>query len=205
MNQAKKFGPPGTLNNRLPVHAKEFVFFDKKTGARRFEVKASKDGSVSMDQAVNMLAIYCVARHHLPRDFQVMVMAEEKLVDDLRRRSLKLMRTCSDAMTRMPLSRRQYQVLTGISQDLSNKEIGARLNLSERTIKFHVSAMLEKFGVRGRADLLLEAGDCLLEQAAQGREANSESFPVAGNGAPALSNALARPRLMIPMERRVGR
>jgi len=40
-------------------------------------------------------------------------------------------------------------VLSGISQDLSNKEIAAKLSLSERTVKFHVSAMLEKFGARG--------------------------------------------------------
>jgi len=38
-----------------------------------------------MDQAVNMLAIYCVSRHQMPRDFNVMVMAGEEIVGDLMR------------------------------------------------------------------------------------------------------------------------
>jgi DNA-binding CsgD family transcriptional regulator len=205
MNHAKKFGPRSPLDNGLSVHPKQFVFFDKKTGTRRFEVKAGEDGSVSLDQAVNMLAIYCVARHQMPRDFNVMVMAGEELVDDLMRRTMKLIRTCSGAMTRLPLSRRQYQVLCGIAQRLSNKEIAARLNLSERTVKFHVSAMLEKFGVHGRADLLMEAGDCLAPEAAGGREANPESVAFLGDATPAFRGETARPRLLIPMERRAGR
>jgi len=40
---------------------------------------------------------------------------------------------------------------------LANKEIAANLNLSERTIKFHVSSLLAKFRVRGRMELVREA------------------------------------------------
>jgi DNA-binding CsgD family transcriptional regulator len=60
-------------------------------------------------------------------------------------------------MPGFPLSRRQGEVLTNIAQNLSNKEIAAKLNISVRTIKFHVSSLLEKFDVRGRVDLMLEA------------------------------------------------
>jgi DNA-binding NarL/FixJ family response regulator len=35
--------------------------------------------------------------------------------------------------------------------------IAASLNLSERTVKFHVSSLLTKFRVRGRMELLREA------------------------------------------------
>jgi DNA-binding NarL/FixJ family response regulator len=111
------------LDTNLSVHPRQFVFFDKKTGTRRFEVKAGEDGNASLDQAVNMLAIYCVARHRMPRDFNVMVMAGEEIVGDLTQRTTKLLRTCSEARTRSPLSRRQYQVLSGIARDLSNKEM----------------------------------------------------------------------------------
>ena len=52
---------------------------------------------------------------------------------------------------------RQREVLTNVAQNLSNKEIAAKLNVSVRTIKFHVSSLLEKFDVRGRVDLMLEA------------------------------------------------
>jgi hypothetical protein len=42
-------------------------------------------------------------------------------------------------------------------KSLANKEIAANLNLSERTIKFHVSSLLAKFRVRGRMELVREA------------------------------------------------
>ena len=35
------------------------------------------------------------------------------------------------------------------------KEVAERLHISERTVKFHVSNLLAKFGVRRRADLIL--------------------------------------------------
>jgi DNA-binding NarL/FixJ family response regulator len=38
---------------------------------------------------------------------------------------------------------------------MSNKEIGSKLNITERTVKYHVSSVLSKFGVRRRADLIL--------------------------------------------------
>jgi hypothetical protein len=42
-------------------------------------------------------------------------------------------------------------------RSLANKEIAVSLNLSERTVKFHVSSLLAKFRVRGRMELVREA------------------------------------------------
>jgi DNA-binding NarL/FixJ family response regulator len=53
------------------------------------------------------------------------------------------------------LSQREQEVLDALLGSLVNKEIGSRLNISERTVKFHVSNILSKFGVRRRADLIL--------------------------------------------------
>jgi len=53
------------------------------------------------------------------------------------------------------LSAREQQVLDGLLENLSNKEIGVRLNITERTVKFHVSRILAKFKVQRRADLIL--------------------------------------------------
>jgi DNA-binding NarL/FixJ family response regulator len=53
------------------------------------------------------------------------------------------------------LSRREQEVLSGLLENLANKEVADRLNISERTVKFHVSNLLAKFGVRRRADLIL--------------------------------------------------
>ncbi len=53
------------------------------------------------------------------------------------------------------LSRREQEVLDALLESQSNKEIANKLNIAERTVKFHVSNLLSKFGVRRRADLIL--------------------------------------------------
>jgi DNA-binding NarL/FixJ family response regulator len=53
------------------------------------------------------------------------------------------------------LSQREQQVLDSLLENLSNKEIASKLNISERTVKFHVSNLLAKFGVQRRADLIV--------------------------------------------------
>jgi len=57
------------------------------------------------------------------------------------------------------LSRREADVMDGLLHNLSNKEIAGRLNISERTVKFHVSNVLSKFAVQRRADLILMSLD----------------------------------------------
>ncbi|HTD52221.1 MAG TPA: response regulator transcription factor [Thermoanaerobaculia bacterium] len=53
------------------------------------------------------------------------------------------------------LSRRENEVLGLLLENLSNKEIASRLQISSRTAKFHVSNLLAKYGVKKRADLLM--------------------------------------------------
>lgn len=49
------------------------------------------------------------------------------------------------------LSEREKEVLALLVEGLTNKEIGARLSVSERTAKFHVASILAKLGVPNRA------------------------------------------------------
>jgi DNA-binding CsgD family transcriptional regulator len=53
------------------------------------------------------------------------------------------------------MSKREQEVLELLMLNLSNKEIGSKLHMSERTAKFHVSNLLAKYGVQRRADLIL--------------------------------------------------
>ena len=53
------------------------------------------------------------------------------------------------------LSGREKEVLKALLENLANKEIAYRMNISERTVKFHVSNLLRKFGVQRRHDLIL--------------------------------------------------
>src|SRR5947199_376968 len=52
------------------------------------------------------------------------------------------------------LSRREAQVALCCAQGLTNAEIGARLQVGEQTIKFHLRNIFVKFGVKRRADLV---------------------------------------------------
>ena len=69
------------------------------------------------------------------------------------------------------LSRREQEVLNGLLENLANKEVADRLHISERTVKFHVSNLLAKFGVRRRADLILL---CYQKRAAMPVAVNSD-------------------------------
>jgi len=56
-----------------------------------------------------------------------------------------------------PLSRREMEVLTYVSQGLSNKEIGLALRISEQTVKNHITAIFNKLGVNDRTQATLYA------------------------------------------------
>ena len=49
-----------------------------------------------------------------------------------------------------PLTRREREVLQMLAAGLANKEIAARLNISDHTAKFHVAAILGKLGAATR-------------------------------------------------------
>jgi DNA-binding NarL/FixJ family response regulator len=51
-----------------------------------------------------------------------------------------------------PLTRRQSEVLGGLAIGLSNKEIGRRLGMAEKTVKTHVTGVLRALGAANRAE-----------------------------------------------------
>lgn len=53
------------------------------------------------------------------------------------------------------LSVREREVAHEIASGLSNKEIAAKLGITERTVKAHLGAIFEKLGVRDRLQLVL--------------------------------------------------
>ncbi len=203
MERSRKSESHRVLARGLGIHAQRFVFFDRRTGTRRFEIKAAENGSFPVDQAASLLAIQCVARQQDPRDFSVMVALRDDLVDGLVGRATQLIQSCAEAKLPVPLSRRQQDVLSAVAQNLTNKEIAGRLNVSVRTVKFHVSALLEKFEVRGRVDLMLEAADLLSRDAVHRRKASRESAgPYPANLTATLIEPSARPKGPVPLDRR---
>ena len=53
-----------------------------------------------------------------------------------------------------PLTSRQVQVLTLVAQGLTYKEIGSKLFLSERTIKYHMGEIIERLHLDNRRQVL---------------------------------------------------
>jgi two-component system, NarL family, response regulator YdfI len=51
-----------------------------------------------------------------------------------------------------PLTRREGEVLQMLASGLGNKEIAARLSISDHTVKFHVASILGKLGASSRTE-----------------------------------------------------
>lgn len=52
------------------------------------------------------------------------------------------------------LSEREHQVLKLVTEGLSSREIGAKLDLSRRTIEAHRATLFDKLGVNSLAELI---------------------------------------------------
>jgi DNA-binding NarL/FixJ family response regulator len=59
------------------------------------------------------------------------------------------------AAWRKALTEREQEAAVLLAQGASNKEIARRMDITERTVKAHVGAMLEKLGARDRLQLSL--------------------------------------------------
>jgi DNA-binding NarL/FixJ family response regulator len=68
----------------------------------------------------------------------------------LRRRSTRAQQTTE-------LSSREYEIVRLIADGLSNRDIGKRLALSEKTVKNHVSHILAKLKVNARSGVAVYA------------------------------------------------
>jgi DNA-binding CsgD family transcriptional regulator len=146
------------LNSPRPAIPRDhYYFYEKNTGVSHFHVEAGPDGCFPVDQAAGLLAMHCMVRGQSPNDYIVMVKAENDLLEGLTEKAEKLLQAGHSVGSAVKLTRREEEVLGGVMKSLANKEIAATLNLSERTVKFHVSSLLAKFRVRGRMELVREA------------------------------------------------
>lgn len=151
-DQTHQMAPSGRTFQR-----DHYFFYERNTGVAHFHVEAGPDGQLPVDQAAGLLAMHCMIRGQAPTDYVVMVQAENDNLAELNEKASKLLQAGQSVNGRVKLTRREDEVLGGVVRSLSNKEIGATLNLSERTVKFHVSSLLAKFRVRGRMELVQEA------------------------------------------------
>jgi DNA-binding CsgD family transcriptional regulator len=141
-----------------PDHPHEtYYFYERNSGVTHFHVQAAPGGGFPVDQAAGLLAMHCMVRGQSPSDYIIMVQSDTDLLAGLTEKAEKLLQAGQAVRRSVKLTRREEEVLDGIMRSLANKEIAAVLNLSERTVKFHVSSLLAKFRVRGRMELAREA------------------------------------------------
>lgn len=143
--------------NNDSAGAKILVFCDRVTGAARFQIESDSRGQFSIDHAASLLAMHCMVGEQGPNDYAALATADETLIEPIRSRANQLLRSTQAVPPPVQLSRREQQVLSGVLQNLANKEIAARLCVADRTVKFHVSSLLKKFHVKGRIGLMLKA------------------------------------------------
>jgi DNA-binding CsgD family transcriptional regulator len=147
----------------LNVRPEAFVFCERESGAMRFRVQAAADGTVPVEWAAGLLAMHCVVRGQKPCDYTLLVVPSGGLPDSIGHRAQELLEASRATIGyRARLTRREGEVLECLLRHESNKEIAAHLYLSERTVKFHVSALLAKFKARDRVELVAKAAVGLL-------------------------------------------
>ena len=134
-----------------------FVLCERSTGAVRFRVDADPDGSMPVEKVAGLLAVHCLVRGQAPEDYELLVVPRESLLDAAAERAQELLAAGRALGASVKISRREQEVLDCILLGFSNKEIAAKLNVAERTVKFHVSSLLAKFGVSDRVALSREA------------------------------------------------
>lgn len=59
-------------------------------------------------------------------------------------------------MERRVLTSREKEIFTLLTQNKSTKEIANKLNISEKTVRNHISNTMQKLGVKGRAGAVVE-------------------------------------------------
>ena len=142
---------------QVPNKPKVFVFCETTTGVAQFRTESNADPESTLERVAGLLAMQCLVRGQNPNDFQVLVPAEEDLMGRLVSRAEALLEQGRSIACPATLSPRQREVLHSVLSNRANKEIACKLNITVRTVKFHISTLLSKFGVETRSELARRA------------------------------------------------
>ena len=96
-----------------------------------------------------------------PNDFAILVPMDRMLACLLESRAKELLDEGRSIANPASLSPRQQEILHSILCNHANKEIASKLNITVRTVKFHISTLLTKFGAENRSELARRASGSL--------------------------------------------
>ncbi len=158
MKKVRVFGKPALQEKKQdPSKPNFFVFCETSTGVAQFRTESTADPESTVERVAGLLAMQCLVRGQNPTDFQVLVPAETALMGRLVSRAEELLQEGRSITCPASLSPRQKEVLHSVLSNRANKEIASKLNITVRTVKFHISTLLSKFGVETRTELARRA------------------------------------------------
>jgi DNA-binding CsgD family transcriptional regulator len=150
-----------TLSNlvrgKKKIVGSKFFVFCRKTGSKTQFQEEATDPNHVVERIAGALAVQCLVRGQNPEDFEVLVPVDSGLSGQMVTRARQLLQEGRAAASPPCLSPRQNEILHSVLRHQANKEIASRLNITVRTVKFHISSLLEKFGVENRAELARRA------------------------------------------------
>jgi DNA-binding CsgD family transcriptional regulator len=172
-----------SVQKLIPPHARKsnpnqpdsFVFSEKSTGTVQFRVEPSSDLNFTIERIGGLLAVQCLIRGSDPEDFEILVAAEQAFANRLLSRAKELLEDGRATANPSSLSPRQTEILQSVMHNRANKEIASRLNISVRTVKFHISSLLSRFGVQNRSELARRAAGFIRPTLADQEEAPEDS------------------------------
>lgn len=147
--------------NEVATH---YMFWDQAAGIMQFQADCDADLNCTVERMAGLLAMQCLLGGHDPGDFSVLVPAEKTFQERLLVRAQSLLDEGRNASAPSSLSPRQKEILHSIVRNHANKEIASHLNITVRTVKFHISALLSKFGVQNRSELARRASRMIREE-----------------------------------------
>jgi DNA-binding NarL/FixJ family response regulator len=124
---------PGGSADALKAGAKGAIRKDSKPAAIAAAIEALNEGLAIVD----------------PTYLAAMTTAKPVIVGDLM--------TPGKSVENDTLTKRENEVLVLLADGLSNKEIAAKLSISEHTAKFHVNSILQKMNAQKRVEAVVRA------------------------------------------------
>jgi DNA-binding CsgD family transcriptional regulator len=194
VKKVRMFGKPAAPEKKTQLNVvpppSRFVFCESSTGLTRFQGECNTDPNSTVERMAGLLAMQCLVRGNDPGDFSVLVPADKAFCEQLISRAAALLAEGRAVTNPGGLSPRQREILHCVVGNRANKEIASRLNITVRTVKFHISALLEKFGVSNRSDLARRASGMLHQEISES-EAAAPVEPVAARASMGNKAAMA--------------
>lgn len=138
-----------------------FVVYERSSGIAQFSAELYGNLNCAIERIAGMMAVQCLVRGQEPDGFMVLIPADRALIDHVVSRAKALLEEGRSMAGPASLSPRQKEILRAVLCDQANKEIASRLNITVRTVKFHISSLLAKFGVENRTELAQRAAGVL--------------------------------------------